>query len=159
VSDTSSRLQRELRQTRPFSSTAEEAVLGVIRTTDLFRRLAAAVLDEHGITQQQYNVLRILRGAGADGLPTLEVADRMLEQTPGVTRLLDRLESKGLIRRQRCPKDRRRHLCWLTAEGERLLDDLEEPIREQLERCVRGLPARDRKTLIELLDRIRDAHG
>ncbi len=158
MSDVPGRLQRELRQTRPFSSTAEEAVLGVIRTTDLFRRLGTAVLDPHGITPQQYNVLRILRGAGADGLPTLEVADRMLEQTPGVTRLLDRLEFKGLIRRQRCPKDRRRHLCWLTAEGTRLLDELDDPIRAHLERCVKGLPVRDRKALIGLLDRIREAH-
>ena len=70
-------------------------------------------------------MLRILRGAGDEGLPTLEVAERMIEQTPGVTRLLDRLEIEGLIRRERCRADRRQHLCWLTSEGSRLLDRLD----------------------------------
>ena len=88
-----SALQRELRQRRPFQSPAHEAVLGLMRTADLVRRQAAALIEPHGITLQQFNVLRILRGAGGEGLPTLEVAERMIEQTPGVTRLLDRLEA------------------------------------------------------------------
>ena len=74
----------------------------LVRTADLVRRVLDAVVEPHGITLQQYNVLRILRGAGAEGLPTLEIGERMIEQAPGVTRLLDRLEAKGLVRRQRC---------------------------------------------------------
>ena len=105
-----SSLQHELRQRRPFASPAHEAVVGLMRTADLVRRQMTALVEPHGITLQQFNVLRILRGAGDEGLPTLEVAERMIEQTPGVTRLLDRLEAKELVRRQRCPKDRRQHL-------------------------------------------------
>ena len=123
-----SALQRELRQRRPFNSPAHEGVVALLRTADLLRRHGSALLEGQGITLQQYNVLRILRGAGDAGLPTLEVAGRMIEQTPGVTRLLDRLEAKGLVRRQRCPKDRRQHLCWITAEGLALLAGLDEPV-------------------------------
>ncbi len=78
-----------------------------MRTADLARRRITTVIEPHGLTPQQFNVLRILRGAGPDGLPTLEVANRMIEQAPGITRLLDRLEAKELIKRHRCPKDRR----------------------------------------------------
>jgi len=98
----SSALQREIRQRRPFQSPGHEAVLGLLRTADLVRRQAAALVEPHGITLQQFNVLRILRGAGDDGLPTLEVAVRMVEQTPGVTGCSNRLEAKELVRRQRC---------------------------------------------------------
>ena len=107
-------LQREIRQRRPFPSAGQECVVSVMRTADLLRRRGAAFLEPFGITVQQFNVLRILRGGGPNGLPTLEVGARMVEETPGITRLLDRLESKGLVRRQRCPKDRRQHLCWIT---------------------------------------------
>src|SRR3984893_16850032 len=96
-----------------------------MRTTDLVRRQIAAFVEPHGITLQQFNVLRILRGAGADGLPTLEVAERMVEQKPGVTRLLDRMEAKELVRRQRCPKDRRQHLCWITPRGLAVLQKID----------------------------------
>jgi DNA-binding MarR family transcriptional regulator len=133
-------------------------MIGVMRTADLFRRLATDILDPHELTPQQYNVLRILRGAGADGLPTLEVAERMIEQTPGITRLLDRLEAKGLVRRQRCPKDRRRHLCWLTADGAQLLAVLDAPMLANAEACVKGIKVGERKALIGLLDQIRAEH-
>ena len=86
-------------------------------------------------------MLRILRGAGDEGLPTLEVGARMMEQTPGVTRLLDRLEAKGLVRRQRCPKDRRQHLCWITAEGQRPARQLDQP----MSRSADGKPERSRR--------------
>ncbi|HSN86827.1 MAG TPA: MarR family transcriptional regulator, partial [Thermoanaerobaculia bacterium] len=88
-----------------------------MRTTDLVRRAIARLLEPYDMTPQQYNVLRILRGAGEEGIPTLEISDRMIEQAPGITRLLDRLEAKKLVRRQRCPEDRRQVLCWLTPEG------------------------------------------
>ena len=96
--------------------------MALMRAADRVRRRAARIVEPHGITLQQYNVLRILEAAKEDGVPTLEVAARMIEETPGVTRLLDRLEAKAYIRRQRCPRDRRQHLCWLSGEGARVLE-------------------------------------
>lgn len=148
-------LQRELRQTRPFKTDAHEAVVALLRTADLVRRHAARVVEPHGITLQQYNVLRILRGAGDAGLPTLEVAERMIEQTPGVTRLLDRLEAKGYIRRERCRLDRRQHLCWLTATGTRLLDRLDMPMLAAHDESLKGLGVADRQRLLSLLASVR----
>ena len=153
-----SRLQRELQQRRPFQSSAHEAIVGLLRTTDLLRRLLTARIEPHGITLQQFNVLRILRGAGAAGLPTLEVGSRMIEQTPGVTRLLDRLETKTLVRRERCPHDRRQHLCWITPQGLRLLAALDRELADTQSHALKGLSAAQRRTFIRLLDAIRAAH-
>ena len=153
-----SALQHELRQRRPFQSAAHEAVVGLMRTADLIRRQMAAVLEPHDVTLQQFNVLRILRGAGDEGLPTLEVANRMIEQTPGVTRLLDRLETKELVRRQRCPRDRRQHLCWITPKGLALLQKLDGLTSRAPDDSLKGLRQKDRVTFIRLLDAIRAAH-
>jgi DNA-binding MarR family transcriptional regulator len=153
-----SRLQQELKQRKPFQSVAQEALLGLIRTTDLVRRQATALVEPHGITLQQYNVLRILRGGGKDGVPTLEVAERMVEQTPGITRLLDRLEAKGFVKRQRCPKDRRQHLCWITPKSAALLEKLDDPMVQFGEHLMKGLKLEDRNTLVRLLDALRAAH-
>src|SRR5262245_13939536 len=153
-----SRLQQELKQRKPFQSVAQEALLGLMRTTDLVRRQAAAVIEPHGITLQQYNVLRILRGGGSDGVPTLDVADRMIEQTPGITRLLDRLEAKGFVKRQRCPKDRRQHLCWITPKSAALLEKLDAPMLEFGEQLMKGLKQEQRIALVRLLDALRAAH-
>jgi len=153
-----SRLQQELKQRKPFQSVAQEALLGLMRTTDLVRRQATAVVEPHGITLQQYNVLRILRGGGKDGVPTLEVAERMVEQTPGITRLLDRLEAKGFVKRQRCPKDRRQHLCWITPKSAALLENLDGPMVRFGEELMKGLKPEDRVALIRLLDALRAVH-
>jgi DNA-binding MarR family transcriptional regulator len=155
----SSALQREIRQRRPFHSPAHEAVVGLLRTADLVRRHAAALVEPHGITVQQFNVLRILRGGGEEGVPTLEVAARMIEQTPGVTRLLDRLEAKELVKRQRCPKDRRQHLCWITAKGLALLQKIDELAPAASENSMKGLRHKDRLTFIRLMDAVRAAHA
>lgn len=148
-------LQRELRQTRPFDSAAQEATLGLVRTADQLRRHLSSVVEPHGITVQQFNVLRILRGARPDALPTLEIAERMVEQTPGVTRLLDRLEAKRLITRARCPNDRRQVLCGITPEGLALLTQLDEPIRQAHQLVFGVLPVAAQRQLIRLLDRVR----
>jgi len=153
-----SALQRELRQRRPFQSPAHEAVVGLMRTADVIRRQGTAVVEPHGITLQQFNVLRILRGAGNEGLPTLEVGDRMVERTPGVTRLLDRLEAKELVRRQRCLKDRRQHLCWITEKGLEVLAKIDAVAPRSNEESLKGLGQKDRLTFIRLLDAIRAAH-
>ncbi len=129
-----------------------EAAIALLRAADVLRRRAARVVEPHGVTLQQYNVLRILEGAGQDGLPTLEVAARLIEETPGVTRLMDRLEAKAFIRRQRCPQDRRQHLCWLTGGGAELLGRLTPAIADTLERWFGRLDDQKRQHLIALLD-------
>jgi DNA-binding MarR family transcriptional regulator len=127
-----------------------------MRTADLVRRSVSAVVEPHGITPQQYNVLRILRGAGSEGLPTLEIAERMIEQTPGITRLIDRLETKELVVRERCPTDRRQVFCRITREGLALLQALEKPLREAEEEALSALTPNQLRQLVTLLDRTRN---
>lgn len=145
----------EIRQTRPFRSRSQEATLALFRTADLVRRRFAQVMEERGVTLQQYNVLRILRGAGVDGLPTLGIAERMVEQTPGVTRLLDRLEAKGWVERERSSSDRRQVLCRISPLGLEVLAELDEPVNELDDHCLAMLSGPELETLIHLLDRIR----
>jgi len=154
-----SRIQQEIKQTRPFRSTAQEAGIALLRTTDQVRRRMSAVLEAEGITVQQYNVLRILRGAGPEGLPTLEIAERMIEQAPGITRLLDRLEGEGLVSRERCPTDRRQVTFRIAKPGLTLLAALD-PIVDALDDSMLGnLTRTELKQLLHLLDRIRAAQA
>jgi DNA-binding MarR family transcriptional regulator len=154
-----SALQREIKQTRPFPSRRQEAMLGLLKTADILRRFLATVVEPHRITLQQYNVLRILKGAGPDGLPTLEIAERLIEHAPGVTRLLDRLEKKDLVKRERCPLDRRQVTCRITRQGRRLLDTMGQAMESAHDRCLGMLPVRDVETLVEALDAVRACHG
>jgi len=142
-----------------FRSREQQAAVGLLRTADAVRRHFTQVIEAHGITLQQYNVLRILRGAGPEGLPTLTVGERMIEQTPGVTRLVDRLEKKNLVERVPCPRDRRRVYCQITPEGLALLTELDEPIDRADEQAVSALRSTDLDSLIEMLDRVRAAHS
>src|SRR4051812_44358059 len=138
-----------------FRSREHQATLGLLRTADAIKRGLAQVIEPHGITAQQYNVLRILRGAGAEGLPTLTIGERMIEQTPGVTRLVDRLERKGLVGRTPCAKDRRRVFCRITSKGLELLRELDEPVNQCDTRALSILPPAELDSLITLLDRVR----
>lgn len=138
-----------------FRSREQQATLGLLRTADAIKRSLAQVIEPHGITPQQYNVLRILRGAGPDGLPTLTIGERMVEQTPGVTRLVDRLERKGLVARTPCPKDRRRVFCRITPKGLDLLRELDEPVNRWDAQAVSILPPSELDSFITLLDRVR----
>jgi DNA-binding MarR family transcriptional regulator len=148
-------IAEELKQSRPFPAKSQEAAVALMRTADLVRRAVAAVIEPRGITVQQYNVLRILRGAGERGLPTLEIADRMIEQTPGITRLIDRLEAKKLVARERCATDRRQVFCRITAEGLELLSALDKPLTESEEGALGTLGQQQLQQLLELLDRAR----
>jgi DNA-binding MarR family transcriptional regulator len=141
--------------TESFRSREQRATVGLLRTADAIKRSLAQVIEPHGITPQQYNVLRILRGAGPDGLPTLTIGERMIEQTPGVTRLVDRLERKGLVARTPCPKDRRRVFCRITPKGLDLLEELDEPVNRWDAHAVSVLPPVELDSLITLLDRVR----
>lgn len=148
-------LKDDIKQRRPFRSLAEEASLSVVRTYTLIRRGVAAVVEPAGITPAQYNVLRILRGAGAAGLPTLTVRDRMVDEAPGITRLIDKLETAGLVRRERSLPDRRQVLCYITPKGLALLKRLDGVIAAADERGGAGLSAREQKQLIALLEKVR----
>jgi len=152
-----SSIQHEIKQTRPFASKGEEAGVALLRTADLIRRSMAAILEPHDITEQQYNILRILRGSGEQGLPTLEIAERMIEETPGITRLLDRMETKKLVTRERCKVDRRRVWCRITPAGLDLVNTLDRPMLEGIDATMSGLKKKELADLLSLLDRARDA--
>ena len=136
-----------------FQTTEKDAVLSILKAADRIRRYFQELMEPRGVTGQQFNVLRILRGAGPEGLPTLEVGERMIEKTPGVTRLLDRLEEKGWVRRERCREDRRQVLCHLTEEGDALLAELDEPIIAGDRACMSRLSEDEQRQLAELLSR------
>lgn len=155
MSDVNSAILREIKQTVPFRTRAQEATIAILRTADVLRRRIAARMEPHGITQQQYNVLRILRGARGKPMPTLDIGERLIERTPGITRLLDRLEEKGLVRRERCTEDRRQVHCFITPAGLELLAALDEQVDAEDDLVGRVLLDDELATLLEYLDRIR----
>jgi DNA-binding MarR family transcriptional regulator len=154
----SSTLQDEIKQTKPFRSSAEEVVVSVLRTAAVVQRHLSQVVEAHGITIQQYNVLRILRGAGSEGLPTLAIRDRMVEEAAGITRLLDKLESAGHVVRERSTPDRRQVLCHITPKGQSLINALDGPMDVANQRAGCNLRDEERQQLVELLGAIRAAH-
>lgn len=153
----SSRIVQEIQQTRPFPLIEQEVGVAFMKTADHLRRSMSTEFEAHGVTQQQFNVLRILRGAGKVGLPTLEVADRLVEHTPGITRLIDRLEAKELVRRERPAEDRRQVYCYIARNGLELLEKLDGPVAAASKRAFAGLSKAEMKTLVEILEKIRDA--
>ena len=152
-------LQEDLRQTRPFSSLQQEAYLSVVRTTSALTDRVEDLLKPYGISATQYNVLRILRGAGEGGLCRNELRDRMLTRMPDMTRLLDRMEDAGLVKRSREQEDRRMVLTQITPRGNELLSELDRPMsdlhREQLAR----LTDEQLRSLIDLLTAIREGNA
>lgn len=152
-------IQEEIGQAKPFKSKRQEALVALLRTTDAVRRHLSEKLSPYDITPQQYNVLRILRGAGKGGLPTLTIADRMLERTPGVTRLLDRLEARAWAQRRRCDQDRRRVFCSITAEGLALLAELDPVTEAADETALAGLEGDVLERFVDTLAFIRAGLG
>jgi DNA-binding MarR family transcriptional regulator len=135
---------------RRINCPEEDAYLELLRTTDLLSRSLVQVLKPHDLSATQYNVLRILRGA-PEGLPCGEIANRMITRDPDVTRLLDRMEKRGLISRCRETKDRRMVLTRITPEGLRILASLDQPVREAHLRQLGHLGREKLQTLTELL--------
>jgi len=151
-------LQQEIRQGKPFETKAKEAALALLRTIDVMKRSWTGILEPHGVTLQQYNVLRILRGAEPDGLKTLSIANRMIERAPGITRMLDRLERKGWIQRTRGTADRRCVSVRISPAGLTLLAGLDAEIETADDYLGEVLTDRELTTLIGQLDRIRAAY-
>ncbi len=147
----SSDLRAELKQTRPFRSPEEEATLSIQRTSALLEHRLGEVFKAQGITGTQYNVLRILRGAGANGLCRNAVRDRLVAQVPDVTRLLDRMEEAGLVERERSEVDRRLVSTRITRHGLKLLEQLDLPVAEAHRQQLGHLTHVQLRTLIDLL--------
>jgi DNA-binding MarR family transcriptional regulator len=151
------RLQDELKQSRPFGSPHEELWLNIARTSAVLDHAGAQFLKPFGITPTQYNVLRILRGAGELGLCRNEVGERLIRAVPDVTRLLDRMEEMGLITRRRGEDDRRFVTAVITAQGLALLADLDAPIIEFHRVRLGHLSDDQLRAAIEVMERIRAA--
>src|SRR5215831_8110960 len=151
MSDMASDLRTDIKQRRPFDSAEQEAHLNIERTAAVLSHGFADALKEHGITPTQYNVLRILRGAGKDGLCRNEVRDRMISQVPDVTRLLDRLEDAGFVARERLTTDRRQVATRITQKGLDLLGQLDEPVAAMHKRALGHMSQEQLKALTELL--------
>lgn len=153
------RLQTEIKQGPAFTSLEQEAMLNLLRTADTCLQGLTAVLRPFGLSHSQYNVLRILRGAGAEGLPCREIAERMITHDPDVTRLLDRLEARGLVTRSRAQQDRRVVMANITAAGLGVLEELEGPVTELIQGLLQHLGESCLRSLIALLERIRSGRG
>lgn len=148
-------LHAELQQTRPFDLLEEEAHVSISRTAALLERAFAQLLKPHGITPTQYNVLRILRGAGAAGLCRNEVGARLVTPVPDVTRLLDRMADMKLIARQRSDEDRRLVRTHLTAKGLDLVNGLDTALRAAHQRRLAHVPREQIQALVDILAEVR----
>jgi DNA-binding MarR family transcriptional regulator len=154
-----SRIQSEIRQRRPFRSRGQEATVALLRTASVVGRALARVVEPSGLSLAQYNALRIIRGAGTAGIPTLAIRERMIEEGTTITRLLDKLEDARLIRRERTVPDRRQVLCYVTPEGRRLLDRLDPVVDAADAEAVAALDEKSLERLIALLDTIRASNA
>lgn len=155
----SGQIRNQLRQRKPFDSPEAEAFLNVLRTAAGFLNDLAAVLKPHDLSQPQYNVLRILRGAGPDGLPSGEIGARMVGRDPDVTRLVDRLERRGLVARHRPAADRRVVRVRLTPPGAQVVDALDGPVAAMHRRQLGHLDSAALRRLSDLLEAARREEG
>jgi DNA-binding MarR family transcriptional regulator len=146
-------LSKRLKQSR-FESSHQEAVLNILVAADHVKAHMAAVMRSGGITSQQYNVLRILRGAGAEGHSRCAVAERMLDRSPDVTRILDRMEKSGLVRRSPGKADRRTTITRITPRGLAILETLDGVVRDETHRMAGGLSEPERQELSRLLEKL-----
>ncbi len=150
------RLLAEIRQNKPFEMLEEEAVLNIHRTSEVLGQALVEFLKEYQLSHTQYNVLRILRGAGSDGATCSGIAERMITRDPDITRLLDRLEGRGLVARERSREDRRVVVTTITGTGLDLLASLDEPLRNFLRARMGGMERGALTGLIEQLEQVRE---
>jgi DNA-binding MarR family transcriptional regulator len=149
-------LQQDLKQKKPFRSLQQEAYLSVVRTSTALTDAMEDLVKARGISATQYNVLRILRGSGAEGLCRNALRDRMLTRMPDMTRLLDRMEEAGLVVRVREGEDRRMVMTRITEQGRRLLDELEAPVMALHRKQMAGLTDAQLRSLSDLLTLVRE---
>jgi DNA-binding MarR family transcriptional regulator len=149
-------LQDEIHQRKPFASLQEEATLNVVRTATALQDAGEEIFKSSGITGTQFNVLRILRGAEPAGLCRNELRDRMLTRMPDVTRLLDRMETAGLVERSREGEDRRMVSTRITAAGRALLIELDPKVIVLHKRLLRHITDAQMHQLVDLLTLVRN---
>ena len=149
-------LKDEIKQTKPFARPAEEAILSILRTAALLEHAENEALKSHGLTHTQYNVLRILRGAGKRGLCGMEIGERMVSHVPDVSRLLDRMEDAGVVVRTRDPDDRRHVTARITPAGRKVLDEATPELEQTARAWTARLSAADIASVIRVLAAIRE---
>jgi DNA-binding MarR family transcriptional regulator len=149
-------IQAEIKQTKPFSSLEEEAFISLLRTADQLQLHVAEFLKPYGLSPTQFNALRILRGAGDLGLPCSEVGERMINHDPDITRLMDRMERRGWVRRRRDQKDRRVITARITPAGLDLLKTLDQPVEEFNRQLLGKIGEAKLKSLLRTLEMARD---
>ncbi|PQO39697.1 MarR family transcriptional regulator [Bremerella cremea] len=147
-------LQDELKKRDPFESKEQEAILNILRTSDLFHNRLGRLLREYSLTGSQYNVLRILRGEGKP-LPSLEIASRLIQVVPAITGLIDRLEKQELVSRVRCEKDRRVVYVEITDKALEVLSKIDQPLMTMHKHLIGHLSAEELQQLINLLEKSR----
>jgi len=150
-----SQLQGELQQRRPFVSFSHELTIGVLRTAAVVQRGLDVGLEGSGLSGAQYNVLRILRGAGPDGLPTLTIRSRLISEAPGITRLVEKLTRAGYVSRARSTPDRRQVICKITPQGLALLERIDPSEHRAIEKMGTRLTRDEQRACIDLLDKLR----
>ena len=148
-------LQAELKQNIPFTSREHEAYLALLRTADALSTEVESWLKEYGLTGTQYNALRILRGAGPEGLPCREIGERMITHDPDITRLLNRLEDRSFVERSRAKHDRRVIYGKITAAGLKLLREMDGPVEKRGRDMLCHVSQKQLKQLIDLLELVR----
>ena len=151
------KLQKEIHQTKAIRLLEEETTLNIMRTADQLNLLLMDVLKPYGLSGTQYNVLRILRGAGRDGASCNDIASRLVTRDPDITRLMDRLEKRGILTRDRAKEDRRFVTHRLTASGLDLVNELDRPIEALHRTAMRRLKPGQLRDLIGLLEELRAA--
>ena len=149
-------IQAEIQQKRPFGSLEEEAFLALMRTADVLQWRATAMFKQHGLSPTQYNALRILRGTGSEGLPCTDIGERMINRDPDITRLLGRLEKRGLVTRKRQADDRRVIRALVTRMGLEVLKRLDRPVAALHRQMLGHLGGNRLQSLITLLDLARE---
>jgi DNA-binding MarR family transcriptional regulator len=135
-------LSRRLKQAR-FASPQQEALLSVVVAAGTINSLLDQICEKHGLTRTQYNVLRILRGVHPEGHPRREIAQRMVERAPDITRLVDRLQKQGLVRRTQGGTDRRQSIARITSKGLKLLDSIQPELDARTAAQLDTLSSRD----------------
>ena len=147
-------LQDELKKRGPFDSVEQEAMLALMRTTDLLENRLARLFREYGLTLTQYNVLRILRGEGKP-MPCLEVAERMIQVAPAITRVVDQLQRLKLITKTQSDTDRRVFEIELTPAATKLLKRMDQPVLELLASLLNSVKKSDLRSMIRTLEVVR----
>ncbi len=148
-------IKEEIRQTKPIRTSGEELILSLVKTVDLLKTGFDSVLKEHDLTQSQFNILRICRGAEGEGRTCSEISERMLTKVPDVTRLLDRMIKKSLVKRERCTSDRRIVWIFITDVGLSLINTVSPIVEQYTDSITEHIPDTDIAQSIQIVNTLR----